>query len=128
MAWALAIALIFSSITLFFVFMYATLGKPRQETDEQGNTFMSDDEHKVVRLGFLGMVGAFVLYLLSFLKSIVDASKITDSDILRLIDSIAVVVQVVVFLFLAYLIIYVMYYLINKVMKNTEKVRRGMNR
>ena len=128
MAWALAVALIFCSITLFFVFMYATLGKPRQETDELGNTFMSDDEHKVIRLAFLGMVGAFILYLLSFLKSIVDASHITDSDILRIIDSIAIVVQVIVFLFLAYLIIYVLYYLINKVLKNTEKIQRGMRK
>ena len=126
MAWALAVAIIFSSITLFYVFIYATLGRPRQEQDEFGNMYMNDDEHKVVRLGFLGMVGAFILYLLGFIKSILTASNVTDSDVLRLIDSIAVTVQIVVYLFLAYLIMYTLYYLINKVMKNSEAIGKKL--
>lgn len=124
MAWALAVALIFCSITLFFVFMYSTLGRPREQQDEQGNIYLADDEHKFIRLGFLGMVGAFILYLLGFIKAIVSASKITDSSMLTIIDSMAVVVQSVVFLFLAYLMIYTLYYLINKVLKNSDTFRR----
>ena len=124
MAWALAVALIFSSITLFYVFMYATLGRPRQEQDEFGNMYMNDDEHKVIRLAFLGMVGAFILYLLGFIKSIVDASNVTDADILRNIDSIAIVVMVVVYLFLAYLLIYVLYYFINKIVKSSDAISK----
>ena len=124
MAWALAVALIFSSITLFYVFMYATLGRPRQEQDEFGNMYMNDDEHKVIRLAFLGMVGAFILYLLGFIKSIVDASNVTDADILRNIDSIAIVVMVVVYLFLAYLLVYVLYYFINKIVKSSDAISK----
>lgn len=126
MAWALAVALIFSSITLFFVFLYATMGKPRTYTDGFGNTIITDDEHKFMRLGLLGMVGAFILYLLGFIRSIVTASKITDAGVLRIVDSLAVTVQIVIFLFLAYLMIYTLYYLIHKILDSSNKLQRRL--
>ena len=126
MAWALAVSLIFSSITLFFVFMYAALGRPREQQDAAGNSFISDDEHKVIRIGLLGMVGTFMLYLISFVKSIVDASNITDANTIELIDSMAIVIQVVVWIFLVYLLLYSGYYMINKIIQNSERIRRGM--
>lgn len=126
MAWALAVALIFSSITLFFVFLYSTFGRAREEQDELGNFYMNDDEHKAIRIAFLGVVGTFILYLLGFIRSILSASKITDARLLSLFDSIAVVIQVIIYLFLAYLIMYVLYYLIHKVIKNSEKANRGL--
>ncbi len=122
MAWALAIALIFSSITIFFTLMYALLGRPREHEDEFGKKYMSDDEHKIIRIGFLGLAAGFILYMLGTAFNIISASKVTDPKILALVDGVAVIMTYIVYLYIAYLFIYLFYYLYHKVMSSTEKL------
>jgi hypothetical protein len=126
LAWALAIALIFGSITIFFVFMYSVLGRPRENEDEFGRTYISDDEHKIVRIGFLGMAAGSILYMLGTAFNIISLSGVTDEKILDLVDSISVIMTYIVYIFIAYLFMYLFYYLYNKVMSSSENLGRRL--
>ena len=106
--------------------MYAFLGRPRELQDESGAFYISDDEHIIVRIGFLGLAAGFILYMMGTALSILRISNVTDSGILRLVEGFTTILQWIVYLFMAYLFIYLFYYLYNKVMNSSETLRRRL--
>ena len=126
MAWALAVAIIFSSITLFFVFMYNSLGRPREVSNEDGTTSIIDDENKFVRIALLGLAASFVLYMIGISDNILKISDVTDEALLGVMDSITVVVGAIVYMFIAYLFVYLLYYLIHKVNDTSKEMARKL--
>ncbi|KKN60196.1 hypothetical protein LCGC14_0534870 [marine sediment metagenome] len=106
--------------------MYAFLGRPRELQDKDGGFYISDDEHIIVRIGFLGLAAGFILYMMGTAQSILRISNVTDRGILRLVEGFTNILQWIVYLFMAYLFIYLLYYLYNRIMSSSETLGRRL--
>lgn len=128
MAWALAIALIFSSIIVVLSILYINFRQDVVIHNPDGSRTIIDDadSHGILRIGLLGLIAAFFLYLISIMDFIVRESNVTDAALRTVLDSAITIIGILVYLFIFYLLIHMIYFFTNKAMDSwkTRKDRR----
>lgn len=125
MAWALAISLIFISMLLMLTILYLHLGKSqKEERNPDGTLIPQRDRHIILRIGIIGLMASYALATVGLMPKLLSASNINDSGILSVVNSAVVVIGAVIYIFLAYLVVYIAYYFIKMSVENTQAKKR----
>jgi hypothetical protein len=119
MAWALAISLIFSSIIIVLAILFFGLSKPRERRMPDGRLVLvsNEDQHKIMRMGLLGLMAAFILYLAGVMDALLRTNNITDPAMVGMIDTVIDIIGALIYIFVALLFLWLLFYSINKVME-----------